>query len=283
MMSPFNDSAHHQWDVDERLVAPESRFEVEDGRVVYVPPSDEPHGSRHSKLSALLEAHVSEEYNVASDMLTRTSMVDDIAPDASVYPFARHPVSGGRQLEELAFEVVSTERLSHAGKKALKLVTRGVRRVFAIDVERGRGCEWNHSLATWEILAESAVIEDRCFVTPLPIAALLSAAKSDDAVASALLAKRNAVLVQALEESHALGELAGISAGKAEGILAGKAEGILAGKADAMSEAVLAVLDARGILLSSADRDRIAQTRDFTCLSRWLVRAVTCTAISELE
>jgi hypothetical protein len=33
-------------------------YEVEDGRVQYVSPADEPQGSRHSKLSALLEAFV---------------------------------------------------------------------------------------------------------------------------------------------------------------------------------------------------------------------------------
>jgi Uma2 family endonuclease len=87
--------------VDERLVAPESRFEIWDGRVEYVAPADEPHGTRHSKISALLEAHVGSDYEVASDMLTRTSAVDDIVPDASVFPLARDPETGQRQLEEL--------------------------------------------------------------------------------------------------------------------------------------------------------------------------------------
>src|SRR4029453_1602720 len=95
--------------VDLRLVAPESRYEIHDGKVEYVPPSDPPHGIRHSKLSALLEAHVAEEGEVASDMLTRTSEIDDIAPDASVFHREPDPVTGGRRLEELAFEVMSTE------------------------------------------------------------------------------------------------------------------------------------------------------------------------------
>jgi Uma2 family endonuclease len=125
--------------VDARLVAPESRYEVDEGRVVYVAPADEPHGSRHSKVSALLEAHVRGDRDVASDMLTRSSELSDVAPDASVFPRARDPRTGGRQLEELAFEVVSTERLNEAGAKARKLAGRGVRRVFAIDVVRHRG------------------------------------------------------------------------------------------------------------------------------------------------
>src|SRR4051812_26051938 len=125
-------------DVDERLVMPETRYEIIDGKVTYVPPADEAHGTRHSKISAILEAYAADGYDVASDMLTRTSTKGDMAPDASVFPVARDPETGGRQLDELVFEVVSTERLSHAGKKARSLAARGVRRVFAIDVERRR-------------------------------------------------------------------------------------------------------------------------------------------------
>ena len=65
-------------------------------------------------------------YSAAVDMLTRTSAKNDLAPDASVFPAARDPETGGRRLEELAFEVVSTETLSHAAKKARALV--GARR-----------------------------------------------------------------------------------------------------------------------------------------------------------
>src|SRR5258706_16472239 len=84
--------------VDTRLVAPESRYEIEDGRVRYVAPADEPHGTRHSKISALLEAHAGDDFEVASDMLTRTSEFDDMAPDASVFPKERAE-GGGRKLE----------------------------------------------------------------------------------------------------------------------------------------------------------------------------------------
>ena len=40
--------------VDARLVMPETRFEIIDGNVEEVAPADEAHGTRHSKLSALL-------------------------------------------------------------------------------------------------------------------------------------------------------------------------------------------------------------------------------------
>jgi len=186
--------------VDARLVAPESRYEIEDGRVRYVAPADEPHATRHSKLSALLEAHVADDFDVACDMLTRTSQLEDMAPDASVFPLARDPETGGRQLEELAFEVASTESLADAGRKAHKLVARGVRRVFVFDVERRRAFEWSEQLMGWRMLEHDGVIEDRALAVPLPIEALVRAAKADDAMARALLGKHNPVLEAALAE-----------------------------------------------------------------------------------
>ena len=82
------------FDVDERLVMPETRFEIIDGEVIYVSPADPPHATRHSKLSALLEAYAAPGYEAASDMLTRTSEKGDMAPDGSVYPLAPDPNTG---------------------------------------------------------------------------------------------------------------------------------------------------------------------------------------------
>jgi Uma2 family endonuclease len=248
--------------VDLRLVAPESRYEIHDGRVEYVPPSDAPHGIRHSKLSALLEAHAGEEWEVASDMLTRTSGLDDVAPDASVFHRAPDSDTGGRRLEELAFEVVSTERLSQAAAKAKKLSDRGVRRIFAIDVSRQRAFEWSAGLGSWELLAANALIEDGTLAAALPVEALVRAAKTDDAVAHALLQKKNSVLEGAL--------LAERDRGRAEGRAEGKAE------------AVVALLEARGVSVAPADRARIFATTDGDVLSGWILLATGCESVDEL-
>jgi Uma2 family endonuclease len=244
--------------VDARLVAPESRYEVDEGRVVYVSPSDEPHGSRHSKLSALLEAHVAEDYDVASDMLTRTSELGDMAPDASVFPRARDPETGGRQIEQLAFEVVSTEALSEAARKAHKLTARGVRRVFAVDVARLRAFEWSRELGTWQILADGAAIEDPSLAAPMPVAAMVRAAKADDAMAEALLTKKNPVLMAALARRQAQAA------------------------AEATAENIIAVPTARGLTLEAAERARILATHELATLGCWLVRAATCAKVAEL-
>ena len=115
-------------DIDERLVAPETPYEIQDGKVVRVSPADPPHAERQFQLCALIEAHTGPGFEAACELLTRTSRIDDIAPDVSVYPNAPDPETGGRQIEQLAFEVVSTQSLGSAGRKAAKLAGRGVRR-----------------------------------------------------------------------------------------------------------------------------------------------------------
>jgi Uma2 family endonuclease len=240
--------------IDDRLVAPETRYEMFDGELVYVPPADPPHGSRHVQVAALVEAHTGSELEVAADLLTRTSRRDDIAPDVSVYPAASNPDTGGRQLEQLAFEIVSTQSLGDAGRKAAKLTGRGVRRVFAIDVERSRALEWSASLGAWVELAPGAYIEDPALEVALPIGALIHAAKTDDAVARALIARRNPV----------------IEAVRAQDRVAGKVESLLL------------ILTARSIALDNATRGRILSERDPQRLDRWIARAAIATAIAEV-
>ena len=241
--------------IDDRLVAPETRYELLEGRLVHVSPADAPHGTRHSKISALLEAHAGLEFTVASDMLTRTSEHSDVAPDVSVFPSAPDPETGKRQLEQLAFEVVSTQSLGDAAGKAALLAARGVRRVFAIDVERSRALEWSATLAAWSVLDPASHIDDPALDVPLPVDALLTTARADDAVARALLLKRNSVLVEKLAES----------------------------RAEAKAEALVTVLTARGFALDEVTRTRLLGERDADRLDRWIARASTCATLAELD
>lgn len=237
--------------VDERLVAPGCGYEIDDGRLVRVPPSDYPHGERHAKVAALLQAYVVEEFTVAIDMLTRTSETSDIAPDLSINPRARDPQTGRQQLAHLAFEIVSTETFAHAARRATKLVTRGVRRVFAIDVDPERVFEWSRELETWRIVDLDSSLEDPVLTAPLSFAVLARAVSTDDAIAVALLAKGNRVLV----EAHAKGA----------------------------AEAIFTVLRARGLAPTLEERERILRERDPERLEQWLVGAVTCSSVSELR
>ena len=73
-MTSRSEQDTRQYAVDERLVMPGTRYEVIGGEVVYVPPADPPHATAHSRIYALLEAHVASSFTAASDMLTRTSL-----------------------------------------------------------------------------------------------------------------------------------------------------------------------------------------------------------------
>jgi hypothetical protein len=244
--------------VDDRLVAPNTRYEILDGRVEHVAPADEPHATRHSAVDRVVGAHRASGYAIAVDMLTRTSELDDIAPDVSVYPEARHPTTGGRQLEELTFQVASTESLGHCGDKAASLTARGVRRVFAIDVSRAQVLEWSASHARWQSLDRYAHIEDRALAVPLPIAALIDAGSADAAIASALRRQRHPEF------------------------LAEHAEGHAEGRASGLAEAILHVLDARAIAVTPEQRGSILAERDPARQTRWLRVAATCASVDEL-
>jgi hypothetical protein len=83
---------------------------------------------------------------------------------------------------------------------------------------------------------------------------LIDSAKADDAVARALLAKRNPVLEAARAEDRAAAKI----------------------------EALLVVLAARGVALAETDLAHVRGERDSERLDRWIARAATCTAAAEL-
>lgn len=239
--------------VDERLVMPGSRYEIVDGQAIYVSPADPAHGRRHSKLAAMLEAAVAAHFDVAVDMLTRTSETGDMAPDASVFPRDPDPETGGRQLEHLAFEVVSTESIRAAGTKAARLRARGVRRVFAIDVERERALEWDVATDGWSMLAHDERIEDPCLAVPLSLREMVSAVRVDDAIAEILLARGNPVLARALA----------------------------AERAAAKRESLLMLVEVRRLPLDEAQLARIAAA-DETDLDRYLRRILSAATAAAL-
>jgi Uma2 family endonuclease len=261
-------------EIDERLVAPGSRYEILDGVLIHMPPADPPHATRHSLLAALVEAHAAPEFRVACDMLTRTSKTSDIAPDVSVFPRAPHPQTGGRQLEHVAFEIVSTESLGHAGKKAASLTGRGVRRVFAIDVERERALEWSRPLETWSVLEAQPVIHDPALAVPLPLHLVLRDASIDDALARALVARRNPVFEAALADREADGVAQGLRDGVAQGLRDGVAQGL--------AEVLLSILGVRGLFATPQERACVHAERDPARLRRWLNGAMTCASVAAL-
>ena len=238
--------------VDDRLVAPESRAEIVDGTVYQTMGSNQPHGTRHFAATHVFAGTLADGYEGAVDMLTRADENSDAAPDISVFPSGEDEVTGGRKLEEIAFEVLDTERLGHATTKVEKFAARGVRRLFAIRVAERKVYQWDHAHGDWTELADGDHITDRCFRVPLPVAAFVDRVLADDTVAEALLAAKNRVLTRALKDER--------DAGRGEGLRAARAM-------------LLALLETRGPL-TAAQRGRVTACDDEGALTAWFTRAL---------
>ena len=216
--------------VDEHAVEPETREEMIDGRIVHAAPAGPPHGDRHFDLDFVLRASVAPGYVGSTDMLTRTSDRWNFAADASIRKQGIDPATGHRYLEELAFEVKHTQRMSDLTARARQLVDRGVRRVFVICVrgqeeqsqeqrKQGKGkerieagpvMEWDAASGGWIELDADGYIEDPCLCHPIRVRALLDATEADNAVVRALEARGNPLLKKMQEDAEQQGRAQGL-------------------------------------------------------------------------
>ena len=178
-----------------------ARWELLDGERIQIPPAEEPHAALHLALGYVLRAHVAEGFAVAFYMLTRTSEDTDIAPSVSIYPTARNPHTRGRQLEALAFEIVSRQSMDIPTRKAIALLRRGVRRVFAIDIRaRPRTfLEFDMDASAWIALPLDGILQDSTLVLPIPVNDLLHTESADGAVVRALIARKVPEMMAGLE------------------------------------------------------------------------------------
>jgi len=90
------------------------------------------------------------------------------------------------------------------------------------------------------------------------VSALLDAALADNAVLEALIAKDNPVYLERVAAAEARG------------------------KAEGTAEAILKILEARGIAVSQAQSEEISRCSDLARLSRWVVRASLATSAEEV-
>ena len=255
--------------VDDSLVREDSRAELIDGVLRFSPPSEEPHAAINFDLPTVLAPLLKPEYRGAVDMLTRTDRGSNFAPDVSVYPRARDPETGRRQVDELSFEVVSASSMNETGYKAHKLRQRGVRRVFAIDAEVPELLEWDDEANAWKGIPSDAMFEDPCLVQPVPVRALLEGILSDDLVLRGLEAKGSTALAAWGARARAKGFEEGIEKGRAEGALA------------SLRETLCTLLEDRG-LLDAVARSRVAECEDEALLRRWIRRSTRAASLAEL-
>ncbi|MCP4486161.1 MAG: hypothetical protein GY820_02410, partial [Gammaproteobacteria bacterium] len=168
-----------------------SRDELIAGRIVRASPASAPHGIRNFDLDCLVGAHLGEGYSGANDLMTRFDEDHDFASDTAVLKDGIDPATGTRYLEDIAFEVVFEQSESKINAKVPRMLRRGVRRVFGVFIKQGEVREWvkkKGQAAGWVILTPEAEIQDKCLAVPLSVAAILDAARRDDAVARALIA-----------------------------------------------------------------------------------------------
>ncbi len=246
-------------DVDDHLVEPEvTRDEMIGGVRVVASPAHPPHADQHTDLDYVLRAHVASGYRASTDLLTRHDEDSDFASDTCVRKEGTDPDTGGRYLEEIAFEVVSEQNEGYVTEKARRMHRRGVRRIFTVWIKTQRVCEWSPERQSWRLLDRASRIEDSCLAAPLEVTALLDAAAADNAVVEALAAKDNQTIRRLEAEAEAKG------------------------RAEGMAESVLGVLEVRGIAASDLQRQEILGCHDCGQLSRWLRRAALAASADEI-
>ncbi|MBK8254155.1 MAG: Uma2 family endonuclease [Polyangiaceae bacterium] len=255
--------------VDDHFAPAETRVEYIQGVEVFAAPAHEPHARLHSQINRVVGAYVKEPYTTAVDMLTRVDEATDFAPDVAVYEPIIDPETGevtGRQLEEIAFEILDKQKQAVPTKKALMLVARGVRRVFCLVVKGRKLSEWSRAHGRWEPIPPDAMIEDPCFVAPIKAGALMDSVLAEDAIGRAMLAKDAPSVVAALNEKLAKG----LERGAEQGALEQK-------RAD-----ILQIFQHRGIAVSKAVQGRIASETNFGVLEEWVKKAITAKHEEEL-
>jgi len=236
--------------VDDLTLDEDSHAEILDGqRVMLAMGANEPHATFHFDLAGVLRSYVAKGYEGAVDMLTRTDHKNEFAPDVSVFPAERDPTTGGRQVEQLAFEIVDTSDWDKLSDKARKLKARGVRRIFAVDVNDQTVCEWGRT--RWKTLAAESAIDDRCFVRPLPLRAWFDALAADQAVLDALVARQSPALLKAFNEREKRA------------------------RDESLRESIATIAEARGLTLTATQRAKLAHCDDVATLKRWVRRAAT--------
>ena len=233
-----------------------------DGQVMEVTPADAPHADKQCDLVYVLRAHVASGYVASTELLTRVAEESNFSTDACIRQEG-FDAKGHRYLEELSFEVQHTQSEASLDKRARYLQERGVRRVIAIEVkmagkvrvQAGPVKEWvpasqetlgpKEIVGHWRRLAADERIEDRCLQRPVKVAALMDAVEADNAVARALMARRNPAILTMRQQSFDKGHEQGFGKGREQG----QAEGI--------RRAIAAVCKALGIALTPARRAKL--------------------------
>lgn len=228
--------------VDDHLVEPDTREEMIEGVRIYAQPASLPHASTNVRIDAVMAGNARDDYEVASDLLTRVDHDSDFASDVCVLRRGIDPESGARYLEELAIEIVSSQSLARVTKRAKLWAKRGVRRIFAVFTRKQEVREWLHERETWLTLASDATIDDPILVQPIPVRALLQRDVAERAVIEGFARREVPALLAREQAARDLG----------------MAEGMAAGRKQALVEAIAAVCEVLGLRFAARERAELA-------------------------
>jgi hypothetical protein len=265
--------------VSDYAVEPESGQELFDGEVREALPAGPKHGSQHHRIECVIGAYLAPGYDAAIDLLTRQAVPHNFASDTSIRKLGTDPATGDRYLEELAFEIKSTQSTENLEKRARIMAARGVRRIFSIPVRgdeagseiiAGPVAEWMAAEERWRTYRDDEVIADPCLFEPLAVRALLDAVEAEAAVVTAYVHKQHPVVVEYGNERYRAGE----EKGRREGVKEGEERGV--------RESIRLIMHTRGLAMDAATHARIDACSDLAILQRWLARAVLVTSASEL-
>lgn len=275
---------------EDHLVEPETRAEMFQGERMEASPARPGHGDTHQRLGIVVGLSASPEYIVSTDLLTRHGPGDDFATDTCVRKAGIDPATGHRYLEELSFEVFHTQARAHAERRAQVVVGSGVRRMFGLFVRptdeeaEAEGHveisveEWLPKAKKWKRLSVGDAIEDACLASPLPVSALIDAAMMDKAVVEALAANSSPALAEFGQTHFRDGKREGFRDGKREGFR----DGVAFGESRRQREALLSVLEHRGIALTPEQRARVEACDELERLEQWFSRALSARSADEL-
>lgn len=254
--------------LDSRLATPETHEEVVGGVRIQTLPADPTHGDSHFDFSQVLGALLQPGYVGSIDMLTRYSAGDDFAADITIRRGGIDPGTEQRYLEELALEIGNSQRRGELERKAVRMSLRGVRRIFAIMVREQEAYEWDAASGKLVRLQGEAITDPPTLVSPLPVALLLLIARGaagrvsprevqaavKDFVAEALVAQGNPAIRRAEQRAEQRSR----------------------------AQALLMILEARGVAVDDVSRRRILGCEDRDALQGWLVRAATATRVEDV-
>jgi Uma2 family endonuclease len=217
----------------------EDGYKLEDGQLVYAAPAGTAHEELHAALVALLVAFVKSSHKVYVDMLTNLATVpkNELAPAISMV--AHYEQDESRPLEEVVVEICSTQPLANAERKLRKFASRGVRKLWCIQLSKQAVWKWDHRMDGLRILPSDGYLEDEVLVCPVAVNVLPKTTFQDNEIAQALLAKENPVLKRNRDD--------GIKFGRNEGV-------------QSMKSAVQVIADLVGITLDDTQQTQLEQS-----------------------